>query len=150
MSYFFDIIIKKGVIMKPSDVRVRILVKNYQLMYDFYKDIMGYEVFWGDRNGTYASFNIPGEAFPAFAIYVKNGYSLYNGYHDIGEGKADHIVMCHNCDDVDQYYSYLLSKGLTFIGEPRDIPEWYCRVVLMRDPEDNLIDISGPLKNQGI
>ena len=134
--------------MKPeSGIAVRILVKDFKKMYDFYKDMMEYEVVWGDRNGTYASFKVPGEENPAFAIYVKEDYSYYKGYEDIGDGnKSDYIVMCMGHSNLDEYYKYLKSKGVEFIGEPRDIPEWYYRVVLMRDPEGNLIDIGGPMK----
>ena len=136
--------------MKPeSGMAVRILVKDYQKMYDFYKDTLEYEVNWGDRNGTYASFSVPGEEKPAFAIYVKEDYSYYDGYQDIGnQTKSDYIVMCMGCDDVDAHYEYLKSKGVEFIGEPRDIPRWYYRVVLFRDPEGNLIDLGGPMKEE--
>lgn len=135
--------------MKPSDIKVRILVEDFKKMYDFYKDIMEYEVAWGDRDGTYASFRIPGETDPAFAIYVKKDYSYYQEYQDIGtQNKSDYIVMCMGCDDVDEYYEYLKAKGVEFIGEPRDIKEWYYRVVLMRDPEGNLIDIGSAMKEE--
>ncbi len=134
--------------MKPSNMTVRILVEDFKKMYDFYKDVMDYEVHWGDRNGTYASFKVPGEDNPAFAIYVKQDYSFYEGYQDIGtQDKSDYVVLCLECEDLDKYYNYLKDKGVMFIGEPRDIPEWYCRVVLFRDPEGNLIDLSGPLKD---
>ncbi len=134
--------------MKPeSGIAVRILVDDFKLMYDFYKETLEYDVLWGDRNGTYASFCIPGEDKPAFAIYVKKDYSYYKGYDDIGnQNKSDYIVLCMGCEDVDKYYDYLKNKGVEFIGEPRDIPEWYYRVVLFRDPEGNLIDLGGPMK----
>jgi len=135
--------------MKPNTgINVRILVKDFKLMYDFYKDVLEYEVHWGDRNGTYAAFRIPGEDKAAFAIYVKEDYSYYKGYRDIGnQNKSDYIVMCIGHENVDEYYLYLKNKGVDFIGEPRDIPEWYYRVVLFRDPEGNLLDLGGPMKD---
>ncbi len=136
--------------MKPqSKMAVRILVNDFKLMYDFYKDTLEYEVQWGDRNGTYASFKVPGETEPAFAIYVKEDYSFYKGYEDIStKNKSDYVVLCLGHDNVDEYYKYLKSKGVQFIGEPRDIKEWYYRVVLFRDPEGNLIDLGGPMKEE--
>lgn len=134
--------------MKPkTGVGVRILVKDFGKMFDFYKDTLEYEVHWGDRECTYASFKVPGTEKPSFAIFVKEDYSQYKGYKDIGnQNKSDHIVMCIEHDDVDKYYEYLKSKGVEFIGEPRNMPKWYYRVVLFRDPEGNLIDLGGPLK----
>jgi len=135
--------------MKPSKMIARILVTDLPKMFDIYKDIMEYEVFWGERNGTYASFAVPGEEKPDFAIYQKEGYSLYKDYEDIGEQiKSDYIVLCIGSDDVDEYYKHLQRKGVDFIGEPRDMPEWYYRCVLFRDPEGNLIDVGGPIKDK--
>lgn len=136
--------------MKPeSGIAVRILVDDFGKMFDFYKDTLEYDVNWGNRNGTYASFSVPGEEEPAFAIYVKEDYSYYDGYKDIGSRvKSDYIVMCIGCTDVDAHYEYLKSKGVEFIGEPRNIPRWEYRVVLFRDPEGNLIDLGGPMKKE--
>lgn len=134
--------------MKPeSGLLARILVNDFKKMYDFYKDILGYEVHWGTRDGSYASFKVEGTDEPSFAIYIKD-YSYYDGYSDIGnQTKSDYVVLCMNQPDVDEYYNYLKSKGVTFIGEPRDIYAWYCRVALFRDPEGNLIEIDGPYKD---
>jgi len=135
--------------MNPSTIRVRILVQDFKKMFDFYKNVMEYKVIWGDRDGTYASFGLKDQEQAEFAIYVKEDYSFYQGYTDNGsDTKSDYIVMCMGCDDVDEYYHYLKAKGVEFIGEPRDIPEWYYRVVLMRDPEGNLIDIGSAMKEQ--
>ena len=134
--------------MKPeSGFMPRILVKDFKKMYDFYKDVLEYEVHWGDRDGSYASFKVPGEKDPSFAIYIKD-YSYYEGYSDIGnQTKSDFIVLTLNHSDVDEYYNDLKAKGIEFVGEPRDIYEWYCRVVLFRDPEGNLLEINGPYKD---
>ena len=133
--------------MKPkTGIAPRILVQDFKKMFDFYKDILEYEVHWGDRNGAYASFKVPGEKDPSFAIYMKD-YTYYEGYSDIGEQiKSDFVVLVVSHDDVDEYYNHLKTKGVTFMGEPRDIYEWYCRVVLFRDPEGNLIEINGPYR----
>ena len=134
--------------MKPKTGLVpRILVEDYKKMFDFYKDVLEYEVHWGNRDGSYASFKTEGAEDPSFAIYTKD-YSYYEGYEDIGtQTKSDFVVLIMSHDDVDEYCEYLKTKGIKFIGEPRDIYEWYCRVVLFRDPEGNLIEINGPYKD---
>ena len=135
--------------MKPSRMGVRILVNDFAKMFDFYKNIMGYEVFWGARTGTYAAFNVPGDDNPAFSIFKKEGYHQYEGYKDIGDAsKSDHIVLTIGHEDIDEYYEYLKSKGVDFIGKPRNMLDWEYRCVLMRDPEGNLIDVGGPIRKK--
>ena len=134
--------------MKPkTGITARILVEDYKKMFDFYKDVMGYTLDWGDRDGSYASFKVEGAEEPSFAIYTKD-YSYYDGYSDIGKQiKSDFIALCTSHPDIDEYYKHLKAKGVEFIGEPRDIYEWYGRFVLFRDPEGNLVEINGPYKD---
>lgn len=35
---------------------IRLLVDNYKDCFHFYKDILGFEVTWGDENSNYADF----------------------------------------------------------------------------------------------
>ena len=36
-------------------------------------------------------------------------------------------------------------KGVIFVNEPTDMADWGSRTVLLRDPEDNLIELFSPL-----
>lgn len=133
--------------MKLSKVGARILVDDFKLCFDFYKDILGYEVLWGDRDNVYASFKVSGDDKPAISIFKKSEMSLYDGYEDIGrQSKSDFIQLCINVDDVDECFAILKEKGVNFIGEPRNIHEWFMRCVLLRDPESNLIELSSNIK----
>jgi predicted enzyme related to lactoylglutathione lyase len=48
---------------------------------------------------------------------------------------------------VDTAYKALKEKGVEFINEPIDIPDWEMRYVYLRDPEGNLIALFAPLSN---
>jgi len=50
--------------------------------------------------------------------------------------------------NVDETYQGFLAKGVDFINQPTDMPEWGMRVVHLRDPEDNLIELFTPLKSE--
>ena len=39
----------------------------------------------------------------------------------------------------------LKEKGVIFVNEPTDMVDWGSRTVLLRDPEDNLIELFSPL-----
>lgn len=44
-------------------------------------------------------------------------------------------------DDVDVAYQQLRDKGITFVTEPLDRPDWGIRTAHFRDPDGNLIEI---------
>ena len=126
---------------------VRILADDIPTLYDFYTEKLGFKVTWGDRNGRYVSFSEPDNDKELFAIFSKSGMKDYQGYTPLdGQEKSDQIVCCTGFDDVDAAYEELKIKGIEFMGEPRNIPEWFMRCVYFRDPEGNLIEIAGPLK----
>ena len=94
---------------------------------------------------------LPGEDVPAIAFFAKSDMAEYEGYADIGQQKrSDYAVITMSVEDLDGAYEELKAKGVEFMGEPRDIPEWYMRCVMLRDPEGNLIELSGPLKESSV
>ena len=48
-------------------------------------------------------------------------------------------------DNVDDTYVALKEKGVIFVNEPTNMPDWGMRTVHLRDPEDNLIELFSPL-----
>lgn len=126
-----------------SRIGARILVEDVKKCYDFYKDVLGYDVLFGDRDGVYVSFMVEDEY--AFAIFKKENMNLYKGYVDNGNGKSDSVQLTIWSEDLDQTYLELKDK-VDFIGAPRTMTEWGMRCVLLRDPEGNLIEIAGDIK----
>jgi len=132
--------------MNIENVGVRLLVNDVEKCFDFYTNVMGYKVFYGKRGDVYVSFTADGIT-PCLAIFKKENNAMYAGYQDLGGHlKSDSTTYCFQCDDVDADYEALKKKGVHFIGEPRNMAEWYMRCVWFRDPEGNLIELSGALK----
>jgi catechol 2,3-dioxygenase-like lactoylglutathione lyase family enzyme len=137
--------------MKPSSIVVRLLVEDLRKCFEFYVNNLGYEPLWDDGGDVYLSCRLPGEDGPAIAFFAKSHMSEYDGYSDIGQQiRSDYAVIALGVDDLDRTYAELKAKGVEFIGEPRDIPEWYMRCVMLRDPAGNLVEISGPLSESGV
>jgi len=49
-------------------------------------------------------------------------------------------------DDVDATYARLCERSLQFLAGPQNREAWGIRVVHLRDPDGNLIEIYSPLK----
>ena len=131
--------------MKLEQIRPRLLVDDFQKCFDFYTEKLGYAVTWGTRNGPYASFsNRSDEGNPVFAMFQRANMPE-NAHYEApeGSGHKDSVVLCIPCEDVDIEFERLKALGVEFMGEPVTIEKWYMRCVYLRDPEGNIIELSG-------
>ena len=130
--------------MKLELIRPRLLVEDFPACYDFYTEKLGFKVTWGSRNGPYASFGNASDGEPVFAIFLKKDMKEYTHYEPaVGSGHKDSVILCIPCEDVDIEYNRLKELGVHFMGEPMTIENWYMRCVYLRDPEGNIIELSG-------
>ena len=116
--------------MKFSNVRF--LVKDFAKCFKFYSEQLGLEPAWGDENSGYAYFKVA-DGIEGFALFVSDWMAP-------SVGNADKEL-----DNVDDTYRALKEKGVIFVNEPTDMVDWGSRTVLLRDPEDNLIELFSPL-----
>ena len=133
--------------MKFSNVRL--LVKDYKKCFKFYTEQLGFEPLWGDENGCYASFKVA-DGIEGFAIFVSDFMALAVGNEEKTQpiGSREKSMIVFEVENVDDTYQAFLKKGINFINEPADMPDWGMRVVHLRDPEENLIEFFTPLATQ--
>lgn len=133
--------------MKFSNVRL--LVKDYKKCFKFYTEQLGFEPLWGDENGCYASFKVA-DGIEGFAIFVSDFMAPAVGNDEKTQpiGYRDKSMVVFEVENVDDTYQAFLEKGINFINEPTDMPDWGMRVVHLRDPEENLIEFFTPLAAQ--
>ncbi len=130
--------------MKFSNARL--LVKDFATCFKFYAEQLGLEPAWGDENSGYASFKVA-DGIEGFAIFVSDWMAPAVGNTDkeLPVGFREKSMVVFSVDNVDEAYSALKAKGVKFINEPTDMPDWGMRTVHLRDPEDNLIELYSPL-----
>lgn len=128
--------------MHWSQVGARLLVRDFHAVFDFYREKIGLEINWGNRDGDYVAFSAPGATSPCLAIFKRERMPRYQGYvHPESTAASDHVILIIPTDDVDKDYAELRAHGVVFMGEPQTIPEWYMRCVYFRDPEGNLLEL---------
>jgi len=131
--------------MKFSNVRL--LDKDYKTCFRFYTGKLGLEPAWGDEEGCYASFKVA-EGIEGFAIFVSDfmAPAVGNAEKTQPTGYREKSMISFEVENVDDTYQTFLAKGIEFINQPTDMPDWGMRVVHLRDPEENLIEFFTPLK----
>jgi len=130
--------------MKFSNVRL--LVKDYKTCFKFYTEQLGLEPLWGDENGVYASFKVA-DGIEGLAIFVSDYMASFVGNYEKTQpiGYREKSVVVFEVENVDDTYRAFLEKGVSFINEPTDMPDWGMKVVHLRDPEENIIEFFTPL-----
>ena len=132
--------------MKFSNVRL--LVKDYRKCFKFYTEKLGLEPAF-DVGECYASFNVA-EGIEGFAIFVSDFMAPAVGNADKTQPTdcREKSMVSFEVENVDETYQTFLGKGIHFVNQPMDMPDWGMRVVHLRDPEENLIEFFTPLKTE--
>lgn len=130
--------------MKFSNVRL--LVKDYEKCFKFYTEKLGLEAAF-DIEGCYGSFKVA-DGIEGFAIFTSDLMAPVVGNADKNQpvNCREKMMVSFEVESVDETFETLSVKGVKFINEPTDMPDWGMRVVHLRDPEENLIELFTPLK----
>lgn len=130
--------------MKFSNVRL--LVRDYRKCFDFYTQKLGFEPLW-DIENCYGAFKVA-VGIEGLAIFLSDYMAPVVGNVNKEQpiGYREKSMISFEVENVDKTYSELQTKGVSFINEPTDMPGWGMRVVHLRDPEDNLIELFTPFQ----
>ncbi len=133
--------------MKFSNVRL--LVKDFAKCFKFYTKQLGLEPAWGDENSGYASFKVA-DGIEGLALFVSDWMAPSVGNADKRQPIAmrEKSMISFSVDNVDETFAALKAKGVVFISEPMDMPDWGMRTLYLRDPEENLIELFTPLPQE--
>ena len=132
-------------------ISVRLLVKDFAKCFRFYNEQLGLEPAWGDENSGYASFK-EADGIEGLALFVSDWMapSVGNAEKQQPVAMREKSLIAFSVDNIDETFAALKAKGVTFINEPADMPDWGMRTVHLRDPEENLIELFTPLAQDKI
>ncbi len=127
---------------------VRLLVRDYRKCFDFYTRELGLEPLW-DVENCYGALKVA-DGIEGVALFLSDMMAPVIGNADEAQpvGGREKSMICFEVLSVDETYARLRDRGVAFVNEPIDMPGWGMRVVHLRDPEDNLIELYTPLQNQ--
>lgn len=139
--------------MKPSRgdplqfYGVRLLVKNFDKSWRFYRDILGLVPLKGHGRPPYGGFVSRNRGVLAIfdrALMAK-AVGLAPGRYPPGcVGKSSVIFEVKNVDAV---AARLRRRGVRLLKDLTDRPEWGLRTIHLRDPDGYLVEIYSPLRS---
>jgi lactoylglutathione lyase len=120
---------------------IRLLVSNFKECFLFYRDVLGFNIDWGDENSWYAELHT-GEGIK-LALFKKDlmAEAVPSAYIPSANDCHNKVALVFAVDSVDELYQYLKEKNVTIVTQPQDRPSWGLRTAHFRDPDGNLIEI---------
>ncbi|AFZ25488.1 lactoylglutathione lyase family protein [Cylindrospermum stagnale PCC 7417] len=126
--------------MKLQLTHLRLLVANYKDSFLFYRDLLSFDVDWGDENSGYAEFNT---GSIQLAVFNKEFMAEVVSSNEPPSSflVQDKISLIFAVDNVDEIYQQLQDNNVIVVTPPLDRPDWGIRTAHFRDPDGNLIEI---------
>jgi lactoylglutathione lyase len=119
---------------------VRLLVPNVRECFLFYRDFIGLEVRYGNEDTPFAEFQTGDISLAIEPPIVDEPVEALRNPTEFSA--CDQVALIFRVDDIDATYDQLKNKGVEFVKEPHDTPEWGHRVAYFRDPAGNLIELN--------
>ena len=125
----------------------RLLVIKFAECFRFYKDVMGFQVTWGDEMDSYAAFTDREGQETSLALFRRRDMAEVVGTSDLPAQTVsqDWVALIVEVEDVDGTFETFREQGVEFVLEPQDYADWGIRGAYLRDPDGNLIELSGSL-----
>ncbi|MCD2346170.1 VOC family protein [Clostridium guangxiense] len=119
---------------------IGIFVINMEVMVDFYKNVLGFEIDW---DGKEPNVMLKKDGV-LFMFYGRNDFeNMTNNRFNYAKGVNGHYEIALSVPkhaDVDFTYEEVISKGAKSVMKPTTEP-WGQRTCYIADPEGNLIEI---------
>jgi lactoylglutathione lyase len=127
---------------------MRLLVSKFDECFRFYRDVMGFEVTWGDEGSGYASFKTSSSG--RLSIFKREEQAKTVGTAGLpSEARAqDRFVLVFRSRNVDKRLKRMKGKCTGPVQGPKDYPDWGIRAAYLRDPDGNLIEIHSPMPKE--
>jgi lactoylglutathione lyase len=132
---------------KFTYIRLLIDQADFPACFNFYKDVMGFAVTWGQADEDYAEFD-SGATRIAINTYQHVSDALGTSNKPFAADIQDHSVLIFEVESVDEAFAELSKHGAVVASTPQDRAGWGVRTAHFRDPAGNLIEINQSLQQE--
>jgi catechol 2,3-dioxygenase-like lactoylglutathione lyase family enzyme len=116
---------------------IRVLATRFQETVTFYRDTLGIPI--RADAGVYVAFDAGGFEL---GVYGRNDMAnIVPSMSSSVDRSSDSLLINLHVDDLAATIESLKAKGVAFETEPHDQENWGMRVVHLRDPEGNLLEL---------
>ena len=124
---------------------VRLLVRDFDACFRFYRDVMGFRVLWGEEGSGYANFEVGAGA--RLALFGRHEMAETVGTDGLPEEVAcqDRAMLIFGTEDLDRAVAGLRARKAEIVVDAADYPGWGIRAAYLRDPDGTLIELNSPL-----
>lgn len=128
-------------------LHTRFLVINFSACVRFYRDVLGFQLVWGDETGGYASFSQRSDREVVLALFGRQvmADTIGTGGLPLNPPGQDRSMLIVQVDDVDAEIERIRGLGVQIAGSPTTFSDWGYRGAYLRDPDGNLIELSSEL-----
>lgn len=124
---------------------IRLLVRDFDACFRFYRDVLQFRVLWGGEGSGYANFEV-GEG-TRLALFGQHEMAEVVGTESLPDEPAykDRAMLIFEAKDTDTAVAGLRARGADILVEAADYPGWGIRAAYVRDPNGTLIELNSPL-----
>ncbi|MDV2684014.1 VOC family protein [Alkalihalophilus lindianensis] len=117
---------------------VRLLVDNYKESFLFYRDLLGFEVTWGDALSLYGQFKVGNVNV---GLFERKQMAEAVGFpYSPDDHRVDRVALILKVESVEESYNELKEK-VEFVTKPKEQEDWGIKVAHFRDIDGFLIEI---------
>lgn len=128
--------------------RVRLLVKDFDTSWHFYKDLLGLTPAKGHGHLPYGEFVWNGQAVVSIFDRKLMAQAVGLGTGRYGSASTGRSALIFEVKDVDALAKRLRRRGVRLLQGPTDRPDWQLRTIHLRDPDGYLVEIYSELRRR--
>jgi lactoylglutathione lyase len=121
--------------------RVRLLVKDFDKSWRFYRDVLGLTPVTGHGHPPYGEFVWNDRAILSIFDREEMAKAVGGSVGRPSRAGAGHSALIFEVKDVDRAAARIRRQGIKLLRGPTDRPDWHLRTIHLRDPDGCLIEI---------
>ena len=124
---------------------IRLLVRDFDTCFRFYRDVMRFPVLWGGEGTGYANFEV-GQS-TRLALFGRREMAQAVGTGALPQEVAcqDRAMLIFEAQDLGATLTGLRARGAQIVVDAADYHGWGIRAAYLRDPDGTLIELNSPL-----